>query len=139
MPSLTLKLPKRFEERADRLFNGFEQLINAQLAMSRGLPQPLSMPASISPFEPPSEEEKAWLENFMKELEPDIQKQTEEMVKSQIREWMLMGGNLKAIKERLKKGTKPKVVRKKEGRRDPLYLQFGDGINEAIEEVYILG
>jgi len=139
--TLVLELPEGFQERFGALARAFEQLIAAQLATSRGVSPPLSAPstATFSPLEPPTEEEKAWLEDFLKELEPDIQKQTAELVKSQIREWMLMGGNIKAIKERLKKGKEPKIVRKKEGRRDPLYLQFGDGIEEPIEEVYLLG
>lgn len=141
MPTLTLKLPKGFEKRFESLLTAFEQMIQAQLSMSRGVSPPLPIvgPTPISPFEPPTEEEKQWLENFVNELEPEIKKQAEELVKSQIREWMLMGGNVRAIKERLKKGQKPKIVRKKEGRRDPIYLQFGDGVNEPIEEVYLLG
>jgi hypothetical protein len=58
---------------------------------------------------------------------------------AQIRELMLMGGNLQRIKERLKSGKKPKLVRKKEGRRDPVYMQFGDGVEEPIEEYYLIG
>jgi hypothetical protein len=52
---------------------------------------------------------------------------------------MLMGGNVKAIAGALKKGKKPRLVRKKEGRRDPLYVQVGDGVEEPIEEIYIFG
>jgi len=140
--TLMLNLPESFTDSAKRLMSAFEQLVVAQLAMSRGVSPPLSTSSpqsQLSPLEPPSEEEKQWLEGYLKELEPDIQKQTAELVKSQVREWMLMGGNIKAIKERLKGGKKAKIVRKKEGRRDPLYLQFGDGVEEPIEEVYLLG
>ena len=138
--TLTLKLPESFNRATERIMNAYEQLVASQLAMSRGVSPPLPVSTmSVSPLEPPPEEEKQWLETFITELEPDIQKQTAELVKSQIREWMLMGGNIKAVKERLKKGKKPKIVRKKEGRRDPLYLQFGDGVDEPIEEIYLLG
>ncbi len=50
-----------------------------------------------------------------------------------------MGGNIQRLKELFKRKGPPKLVRKRENMRDPLYLQFGDGLETEIEEIYLLG
>lgn len=76
---------------------------------------------------------------FLTNMEPQIKVQAEALVKEEVREMLLMGGNRQRILELLRLGKVPKIIRKKEGRRDPLYLQWGDGIVEPIEEMQILG
>lgn len=76
---------------------------------------------------------------FISKMEPEIKTQTEALIKEEIREMLLMGGNRPRILELLRAGKTPKIIRKKEGRRDPLFLQFGDGIADPIEETRILG
>ena len=79
------------------------------------------------------------VDTFLSNMEPQIKVQAEALVKEEVREMLLMGGNRQRILELLRLGKVPKIVRKKEGRRDPLYLQWGDGIIEPIEEMQILG
>jgi len=83
--------------------------------------------------------EYAEVDAFLANIEPQIKVQAEALVKEEVREMLLMGGNRQRILELLRLGKVPKIIRKKEGRRDPLYLQWGDGIIEPIEEMQILG
>lgn len=76
---------------------------------------------------------------FISKMEPEIKTQTEALIKEEIRDMLLLGGNRPRILELLRAGKTPRIIRKKEGRRDPLYLQFGDGVAEPIEEMQILG
>ena len=76
---------------------------------------------------------------FLANMEPQIQQQATALIKEEVRELLLMGGNRQRILELLRAGKAPKIVRKKEGRRDPLFFQWGDGISEPIEEMRILG
>jgi hypothetical protein len=76
---------------------------------------------------------------FITKMEPEIKTQTEALIKEEIRDMLLMGGNRPRILELLRAGKTPRIIRKKEGRRDPLFLQFGDGLAEPIEEMQILG
>ena len=102
----------------------------------------IARPAIYRPSEPITKEgkkDREVIEKFVESIEPEIQKQAYKMVKEQIHDLLLMGGNRRRILELLKLGKIPKLIRKKEGPRDPLWLQFGDGVEEAIEEIYILG
>lgn len=102
----------------------------------------IARPAIYRPSEPITKEgkkDREVIEKFVESIEPEIQKQAYKMVKEQIHELLLMGGNRRRIVELLKLGKIPKLIRKKEGPRDPLWLQFGDGIEEPIEEIYLLG
>ena len=136
-----LEVPKKITEKIDKLVDVFTQLAQAQLSVSTNASTsrwyPVAVPAS--PLEEPTEEEKAAVEAWLKEVNPVIKKEAEITVENEIRQMMLMGGNVKAIAGALKKGKKPRLVRKKEGRRDPLYVQVGDGVEEPIEEIYIFG
>jgi hypothetical protein len=136
-----LEMPKEVTEKLSKLVDAFNQLVQAQLSVSTSTSTsrlyPIAVPAS--PLEEPTEEEKAAVEAWLKEVNPVIKKEAEITVENEIRQMMLMGGNVKAIAGALKKGKKPRLVRKKEGRRDPLYVQVGDGVEEPIEEIYIFG
>jgi hypothetical protein len=76
---------------------------------------------------------------FITKMEPEIKTQTEALIKEEIRDMLLLGGNRQRILALLRAGKTPRLVRKKEGRRDPLFLQFGDGVADPIEEMQILG
>ncbi len=91
------------------------------------------------PSSPVTKEDEDWLNTYLAQIGPEIRKQTEELVRSQVREAMLMGGNIQRLKELFKRKGPPKLVRKREATRDPLYLQFGDGLQTEIEEIYLLG
>jgi hypothetical protein len=85
------------------------------------------------------EQETSEVDAFIETMGPDIKIQTEALIKEEIREMLLMGGNRQRILELLRAGKTPRIIRKKEGRRDPLFLQWGDGIADSIEEMRILG
>jgi len=84
-------------------------------------------------------EDKELMEKLLVELGPDIKVQTEELFKTEIRDSMMLGGNWARLKQLIQSGEKPKIVRKRQGGRDPLYLQFGDGVTKEIEEIRFLG
>ncbi len=103
---------------------------NGSMGAVRGVPFPSS---------PVAKEDEEWLNTYLEQIGPDIRKQTEELIRSQVREAMLMGGNLQRLKELFKRKGPPKLVRKPENMHDSLYLQFGDGLETEIEEIYLLG
>ena len=127
----------------------FQNLLNAVAANSFPRAAPIFATAPAYPAyravpESPEEiearnKENAEVDAFLANMEPQIKVQAEALVKEEVREMLLMGGNRQRILELLRLGKVPKIVRKKEGRRDPLYLQWGDGIIEPIEEMQILG
>ena len=124
----------------------FQNLLNAVAANSfpRAAPMYATVPAYRVVPESPEEiearkKEVTEIDVFLANMEPQIKVQAEALVKEEVREMLLMGGNRQRILELLRLGKVPKIVRKKEGRRDPLYLQWGDGIIEPIEEMQILG
>ena len=135
-----LTIPKEMREKANKALDSLIQMIQAQ-TISYAPSRPtyaMTMP-SLTPAEPPTEEEIHAVEAWVKEVDTVIQNEAIVVLKEEIRSMMMMGGNVKAIAGALKKGKKPKLVRKKEGRRDPLYIQLGDGVEEPIEEIYVLG
>jgi len=138
-----LKMPKELQEKMGKLFDSIMGMLEAQSRSYSTAPtysaRFYSPMPSLTPEEPPTEEEKTVVEAWVKEVDPVIQKEAIAILAEEVRHMMLMGGNVKAIARELKKGKKPKLVRKKEGRRDPLYIQLGDGIEESIEEIYVLG
>lgn len=131
---------REFLERLQNRLSGtfiqmFSQMINPPTA---GMIGP---PTGFGHFEPtpPSEEDAKFVDAIIKDMEPEIQSQTAALIRTELREAMLLGGNLGRIKELLRSGRMPKIVRKRERGRDPLYLQFGDGVKDEIEEFRILG
>lgn len=84
-----------------------------------------AIPAPISALVPePSQEDRAIIDEFMKNhLEPEIKENAIDMLRGEIRDKLLLGGNPKRIKELLSKGKKGKLKRKK----GCLYLEFGEG------------
>jgi len=141
MVDVNLKLPKKMEEKFDKIADAFLQLAQSQTQVmsSNFTPGRATFTVPVSPFEAPTEEEKQVVEAWMKEIDPVIEKEAVAMLKEQVQGMMLMGGNVKAVAKALKEKKKPKLVRKKEGRRDPLYIQIGDGVEEPIEEIYLFG
>ena len=134
-----LKLPKKMAEKFDKLAEAALNLIQTQTSTAYPTGRPAYAVPMISPFEEPTKEEKEVVEAWMKEIDPVIEKEAVAVLKGQVRDMMRMGGNVKAVAKALKEKKKPKLVRKKEGRRDPLYIQIGDGIEEPIEEIYLFG
>jgi hypothetical protein len=142
MVEVKLKLPKKMEEKFDKITDAALQLLQTQVSNTyntgtRTFGVPIAYP--VNPLEEPTKEEKEVVEAWMKEIDPVIEKEAVTMLKGQVRDMMLMGGNIKAVAKALKEKKKPKLVRKKEGRRDPLYIQIGDGVEEPIEEIYLFG
>jgi hypothetical protein len=142
MVNMNLKLPKNITDKLERLTDALLQLMQTQAsntynASTRTFGAPVAYP--VNPLEEPTKEEKEAVEAWMKEIDPVIEKEAVVMLKEQVRGMMLMGGNIKAVAKALKEKKKPKLVRKKEGRRDPLFIQIGDGVEEPIEEIYIFG
>ena len=137
-----LEVPKNMREKIDRVADAFLQLVQTQVSSTyntgtRTFGVPIAYP--VNPLDEPTKEEKEVVEAWMKEIDPVIEKEAVTMLKGQVRDMMLMGGNVKAVAKALKEKKKPKLVRKKEGRRDPLYIQIGDGVEEPIEEIYLFG
>jgi hypothetical protein len=105
----------------------------------------LAFPGRAQIYQPTPEEveaekrETTEVDAFISKMEPEIKTQTEALIKEEVRDMLLLGGNRQRILALLKAGKTPRLVRKKEGRRDPLFLQFGDGIADPIEEMQILG
>jgi hypothetical protein len=143
MVEMKLKLSKKMEEKFDKIADAFLQLVQSQVMQTTSSNFAFgraTFAVPVSPLEaPPTEEEKQVVEAWMKEIDPVIEKEAVTMLKGQVRDMMLMGGNIKAVAKALKEKKKPKLVRKKEGRRDPLYIQIGDGVEEPIEEIYLFG
>ena len=140
MLDIKVEMPKEVAKKISRFTDTLQAYFENQ-TLPRTVPIAMAMPRIAS--QPATKEEKKdreLIEKFIEGLEPEIQKHAYKMVKEQIHQLLLMGGNRRRIVELLKLGKIPKLIRKKEGpRRDPLYLQFGDGVEEPIEEIYILG
>lgn len=137
MVNVKLEIPEKTIEAIEKLTNALIQALQSPFSVQ---PTRLS-PAPYGPIEPivVTDEEKALVEAWLKEVDPVIEKEAISTLKMEIREMMRMGGNVKAISKAIKEGKKPKIVRKKEGRRDPLFIHIGDGVEEPIEEIYIFG
>ena len=123
-----------------------EHFTHPPLAAIAPVGQPMAITNAYSPYIAESPEEAAKrrqetdeVDAFISTMEPQIKIQTEALIKEEVREMMLMGGNRQRILELLRAGKTPHFVRKKEGRRDPLFLQFGDGVSTPIEEIRVLG
>ena len=100
-------------------------------------PYPIALSGEMATERKADEE---WVDNYLKQIEPELKQQAEALFRSSVREAMLQGGNVRRLKEAIKRGVKPKIVRKRQiGGRDPLFIQIGDGIAEEMEEVYLLG
>ena len=143
-----MNLPKELAEKINRLLDTYQATLQNQLTpnTTRSLFQTMQRMVGSAVSKPLTEEEKKqeekdteMMKKFLAGMEPEILEQTQLMVKEQIQELLLMGGNRRRILELLKLGKIPKLIRKKEARGDPLYLQFGDGVKEPIEEIYIIG
>ena len=139
-------LPKKTTDKIDALLDTMKPLVELSVAQMQvqmwNRPMAVSGHIGTMPGVTPPEmtdEEKKLYDGLMTTLEPEIKRQTEELVKTEIRNMMLLGGNWTRVKEFLKLGKVPKIVRKREGPRDPLFLQFGDGVADEIEEFRILG
>jgi hypothetical protein len=139
---IKIVLPKDLQERAGRAVDLITSVLMNQYGARSVLPSPtLPTPMALvggTEFGP-SREDQEWLDQYMKQIEPELRQQSEELLRTQVRESLLLGGNLRRLKEAIRKGQKPKIVRKREGRRDPLYIQLGDGIAETMEEIYLFG
>ena len=141
MFDVKLVIGNKLQEKMEKALDAFQNLINAQ-AMSQ---QSMRAYTSIGPVpypstvDPPTEDEKKTVEVWLEAMGPVIEQEAINTVKQEIQQLMLRGGNVKRVAEELKKGKKPRLVRKKEGRRDPLFLQMGDGVEEPIEEIHIFG
>ena len=138
-----LKISKKASESIEKIANITTRLLDAQLANLTNYNPPrvaYASPVSMtSTMEEPTEEEKTVVEAWMKAMEPVITAEAMNVIKAEVQQMMLMGGNIKRVAKALKEGKKPKLVRKKEGRRDPLFLQIGDGVEDPIEEIYVFG
>jgi hypothetical protein len=138
-----IELSKETQDKLGKLADVIIECLQVQTQIANRAYNPGSryaVPMLVSHLEePPTEEEKATVEAWIKEVDPVVQKEATAILADEIRSMMLMGGNVKAIAGKLKEGKKPRLVRKKEGRRDPLYIQLGDGVEEPIEEIYVLG
>lgn len=146
MFDIKIEIPKDLQESMRRAFDltnsilGLEMQRHQQWAATPiGRPMVTAMSGPLRPEDEPTEEEKEMAKVWMAEMDSVITQEAVSMVKEEIRQMMVMGGNVKRVAEELKKGKKPKLVRKKEGRRDPLYIQFGDGVDEPIEEIHLFG
>lgn len=138
-----LKIPEKLADKMGTLADSVIQLIQVQAQQTQSYlttrPYANMVMPSLRSEEPPTEEEKATVEAWLNEVDPVVQKEALAVLREEIRGMMLMGGNVKAIAGALKKGKKPKLVRKKEGRHDPLFIQLGDGVEEPIEEIHVFG
>lgn len=140
MVKIKIELHKESLDRIDKSLERFDKLIDSFNRMATPPPTPTSsLTYAPYPPEPVTDEEKATVEDWLKTVDPIIQQEAISMLKQEVRDMVLMGGNAKAISKALKEGKKPKLVRKKIGKRDPLFLQIGDGVDEPIEEFHIFG
>ena len=132
-----MSLPKGTIKKIDGLLDMLSSLMQVQLYDSthgsRGAVI-RAVAGGPGPFHPTlTPEEQDLYDGLMADLGPEMQRQAEELIKTEMR------GNWTRVKEFLKSGKKAKLVRKREGTRDSLFLQFGDGVETEIEEFRILG
>ena len=132
---------ERLQNRISQAFMQlFGQLMNGPPMGTATMATPGGGWAGNFPRAPPSEEDVNFVNGIVKDMEPEIHSQTAAMIRGELRDMMLLGGNLPRIKELLRSGRMPKFVRKRaRGGRDPLWLQFGDGVKDEIEEFLVLG
>lgn len=75
------------------------------------------------------------IDDFVAQLEPEIEAKSKDLMRAEIRDRIVKMGNMPAIEKLLRRGKEPKLMRK----RGCIYIQFGDGTpyNE-IEEFMIV-
>lgn len=104
----------------------------------------LGVPRITEPFEP-TKEDIQQVDGILARVENNILEQARRLLRVEIRENLLNAANLPRLRELIRSGKKIKFVRKRtpdrdgDRGRDPLFIVFGEGIEEGdeIEEFLI--
>jgi hypothetical protein len=104
--------------------------------------QPFTIPRLVDPVEV-TKEDIEQVDGILGKVEHHIMEQTRRLLRVEIRENLLNAANLPRLRELIRSGKKIKFVRKRTQDRDrshdPLFITFGEGIEEGdeIEEFLI--
>lgn len=109
-----------------------------------GAASPFPVPRITEPFEP-TKEDIQQVDGILARVENNILEQARRLLRVEIRENLLNAANLPRLRELIRSGKKIRFVRKRTPDRgsdrghDPLFIVFGDGIEEGdeIEEFLI--
>lgn len=136
MLDINIKISKTLEEKFIKLIDLYHAYISQALRSaitsmpSQGIPV-----ASIPLSDKERFEKEVAIGVIMANLEPEVKARAEGLFKGQLKDMLSRVWDLGVLKEAAKK--KCSLIKKRRGSGTSLYIQYGDGVEEPIEEILI--